>query len=61
MSHDFQMGCDRNLYDWEGDECEKCGGDLIALHERDCGICDDCAYKETQETIKRLKEGRNEI
>lgn len=45
---------------WENPkECEKCGGDLTAEPEIERGICDDCAYKETQETIKRLKEAKD--
>lgn len=46
---------------WENpEECEKCGRDIITLHEKSCGICDDCAYEETKETIKRLKEAKDE-
>ena len=58
--HDFQTGCDRYLYDWEGNECQECGRDLTSHIEIERGICDDCAYEETQETIKRLKEAKDE-
>lgn len=46
---------------WENpEECEKCGRDLTSHIEIERGTCDDCAYEETQETIKRLKEAKSD-
>ena len=49
MSHDFQTGCDKYLYDWEGNECQECGKDLATQDEIERGVCDDCNQEDTYE------------